>query len=258
MNPKLNDRARALADLAEGSILAILEIAAPPERVFRALSSAEISTWWGSPETYRTTSWTGDLRPVGKWRCEGVGADGQAFSVGGEFLEVDPPRRLKQTWIAPWDGNNSTTVTFLLEAVTGGTRITVRHTGFAGRPESCNGHADGWARVLDWLAAYVAPSAQLRFFVCRLLPPRPDFARTMSAKEANMMKEHGAYWMSKLREGHILVYGPVDDPAGVWGIGIARASTVSEVEAFRDADPAMQSGFGFRYEILPMVLAKTA
>jgi len=44
MNPKLNDRARALADLAEGSILAIVEIAAPPERVFRALSSAEIST----------------------------------------------------------------------------------------------------------------------------------------------------------------------------------------------------------------------
>jgi len=32
-----------------------------------------------------------DLRPGGKWRSDGVGTDGQAFYVEGEYLEVDPP-----------------------------------------------------------------------------------------------------------------------------------------------------------------------
>jgi uncharacterized protein YndB with AHSA1/START domain len=42
--------ARALADVNGGIILAEVEIAAPPERVFRALTqSDEIVRWWGSP-----------------------------------------------------------------------------------------------------------------------------------------------------------------------------------------------------------------
>jgi uncharacterized protein YndB with AHSA1/START domain len=90
--------ARAVADLTEGTILAAVEIAASPDRVFRAISSAEIATWWGSPSTYRVTQWTGDVRPGGWWRSEGVSADGTSFAVTGEILEVDPPRLLVQTW----------------------------------------------------------------------------------------------------------------------------------------------------------------
>ena len=49
--------ARALADVNGGIILAEVEIAAPPERVFRALTqSDEIVRWWGSPDAYRTES----------------------------------------------------------------------------------------------------------------------------------------------------------------------------------------------------------
>ena len=258
MNAKLNRPARSLADLAEGSILAVIEIASPPERVFRALTSEEIASWWGSKETYHLTRWSGDVRPGGKWRSDGIGADGQAFCVVGEFLEVDPPRRLSHTWIAPWDENNSTTVTFVLEAIPGGTRLTLRHSGFAGRSASCSGHADGWARVLDWLAAHVAPNPQTRYFLCRLIAPRPDFARTMDAKELAIMKEHGLYWRSKLAEGHVLAFGPVADPAGDWGVGMLRAASLDQVEAFRDLDPAMKSGLGFRFEILPMLGAVTA
>ncbi len=258
MNPAVDGRARALADLAEGSVLAVVEIAAPPERVFRALSSAEIASWWGSPDTYRTTRWNGELRPGGKWLAEGVGADGQAFSVGGEFLQVDPPRLLKHTWVAPWDGNHSTIVTYLLDAVPGGTRVTLRHTGFAGRPESCNAHAEGWASVLGWLLAYVAPAPALRYFVLRLIPPRPDFATTINAHEMGVMKEHGIYLRGRMGEGQVVAFGPVADPAGDWGVAIVRARSASEVEALRDGDPAIQSGLGFRYEILPMMSAVVA
>ena len=91
--------ARAIADVTGGIILAQIDIAAPPERVFRALTdSAEIVRWWGSPDAYRTQVWTADLRVGGSWKADGRGADGSSFTVGGVFLEVDPPRRLVQTW----------------------------------------------------------------------------------------------------------------------------------------------------------------
>ena len=47
--------ARAIADVSSGVILATVSIAAPPERVFRAITEpGEIVRWWGSDELYRT------------------------------------------------------------------------------------------------------------------------------------------------------------------------------------------------------------
>jgi len=143
--------ARAVADLTQGLILASVEIDAPPERVFRALSSAEVAEWWGSPDTYRVKKWTGDVRPGGSWRSDGVGADGKPFSVGGEFLEVDPPRLLVQTWKPDWDPGPATTIRYQIDTLPGGSRVTIRHEGFQGRAASCEGHAQGWERVLSWL-----------------------------------------------------------------------------------------------------------
>jgi len=149
--------ARAVADVGNGIILANVEIAASPERIFRALTSDEITRWWGSEDTYRTTKWTGDVRVGGKWVAEGVGRDGP-FSVHGEYLEVDPFQKIVHTWRAGWDGNHLTTITYRLEAITGGTRVTVRHEGFGDRVESCRGHGDGWERVLAWLEAHLTRS----------------------------------------------------------------------------------------------------
>ena len=150
--------ARAVADVSNGILLANVEIAAPPERVFRALTSNDITLWWGSDDTYRTTKWTGDVRAGGTWVAEGVGPDG-AFSVRGEYLEVDPPHKLVQTWRAAWDGDHTTTITYRLEPIVGGTRVTLRHEGFGDRAESCRGHGNGWERVLTWLQTYLAGSA---------------------------------------------------------------------------------------------------
>jgi len=146
--------ARAVADVSAGVLLASVEIAASPARVFRALTSDDITRWWGSAETYQTTRWTGDLRVGGTWVAEGIGRDGP-FSVSGEFLEVDPPRRLVHTWRAGWDGNHPTTVTYRLEPIDGGTRVTVRHEGFGDRVDSCRGHSDGWELVLTWLQRHL-------------------------------------------------------------------------------------------------------
>jgi uncharacterized protein YndB with AHSA1/START domain len=259
MSTRSKPGARAIADVGTGTILAMVEISAPPERVFRALTTGDdITRWWGSPETYRTTEFTADLRPGGRWRSGGVGADGQAFSVEGEFREIDPPRKLVQTWRAAWDGGSETTITYRLEAIAGGTRLTLRHEGFEGRVESCRGHGEGWERVLGWLASYVsaAPaSGEEKFFFCRLLPPRPTFAADMSAAEADVMREHAAYWGALLEQRKAVVFGPVGDPKGAWGLGVIRATSEEEMSKLGDEDPAIRSGRGFRYEVLPMLRA---
>lgn len=248
--------ARAIADVVEGSILARIDIAVPPERVFRALTTEELTKWWGSAELYRTTAFTIDLRPGGAWRSDGVGADGTPFHVGGRVLEVEPPRKLVQTWEPSWETDAPpTTITYLLDPVAGGTRVTVRHTGFGARVASCESHANGWERVLGWLSGHIAPAPERRYYFCRLLAPRATFMQDMTADERAVMQAHGVYWRGKLAEGSVIAYGPVADPAGGWGAGIVAVRDEAELRTFQNEDPAIKSQIGLRYEALPMLTA---
>jgi uncharacterized protein YndB with AHSA1/START domain len=147
--------ARAVADVTTGMLLASVDIKATPERVFRALASEDIAQWWGSPDLYRVTKWTGELRVGGQWRSTGEDREGKPFEVGGEFLEIDPPKKLVQTWAPKWIDGPATKVTYLLSAIEGGTRITVRHEGFGEAAAACEGHAAGWERVFTWLGTWL-------------------------------------------------------------------------------------------------------
>jgi uncharacterized protein YndB with AHSA1/START domain len=60
-----SSKARAVTD--GDTILATIDVAIPPERVFRALTTDEVERWWGSPDTYRVTDWAADLRVGGRW-----------------------------------------------------------------------------------------------------------------------------------------------------------------------------------------------
>jgi uncharacterized protein YndB with AHSA1/START domain len=138
-------------DLVEADI----HIAAPPERVFAAITDPQqVSQWWGKADTYRVTKWQGDLRVGGKWRSDGAAADGTPFHVSGEYLEIVPPTLLVHTWVASWTQELKTVVRFELKAENDGTHVTLRHSGFAGHPEAKN-HAQGWIRVLAWMQAFV-------------------------------------------------------------------------------------------------------
>jgi uncharacterized protein YndB with AHSA1/START domain len=146
---------RAVADLTTGVVRATIDIDAPPDVVFAALVEPEqLAAWWGGGE-YRTFDWKLDLRPGGQWSVQTHGAGG-AGSVRGEYLEVDPPRRLVYTWLPSWEDFQRSVITLEVRATETGSRVTVVHEGFVGRPEACEGHAMGWDKVLGWLGGFVA------------------------------------------------------------------------------------------------------
>jgi uncharacterized protein YndB with AHSA1/START domain len=147
--------ARAVADVTAGMLLASVEIKARPERVYRALTSEEITAWWGSPDLYRVTQWTGELKVGGHWRSIGVDREGKPFEVSGEYLELDPPKKLVQTWAPKWVEGTSTKVTYLLDPIEGGTRVTLRHEGFGNAADACISHTAGWERVFTWLETWL-------------------------------------------------------------------------------------------------------
>ena len=142
----------AVADVQAGVVKADVEIAAPPDAVFRALTDpGELAAWWGSPDAYRTHSWQVDLRVGGRWSCQAVDAkDGHVAHVRGEYLAIEPPRLLVFTWEPSWEDFARTTVRYDLSPMAAGTRLVVTHSGFAAA-KAAEGHEKGWGRVLGWL-----------------------------------------------------------------------------------------------------------
>lgn len=147
------------------------------------------------------------------------------------------------------EGGRPTTVTFRLDPIAGGTRVTVRHSGFGERRDSCQSHGQGWERVLGWLQEHLAVR---QHFLCKLIPPRPTFQQDMSDAEKKVMQEHVAYWANLCEKGVALVFGPVADPNGGYGVGIIRVADQEELADLQRKDPTIRSGLGFKYETFPM------
>jgi hypothetical protein len=94
-----------------------------------------------------------------------------------------------------------------------------------------------------------------RFFFVRLMPPRATFLQDMTEPERAIMNEHGEYWGNQLAAGKVIVFGPVADPKGAWGLGVLRVQDETEIASFEAGDPAIQKIPGMRYEVLPMITA---
>ncbi len=150
-----------------------IEIAAPPERVFQALTDArQLFTWWGAEPSVELTVFEMDARQGGKYlyRCKPrPGADfGEVgenlkksgsgeFICRGEVLEYDPPRLLVWSWIANWHEHpdRPTTVRWELTPTRGGTLVRVTHSGLAQEPVSRKDYGQGWVGVLELLKNYL-------------------------------------------------------------------------------------------------------
>jgi uncharacterized protein YndB with AHSA1/START domain len=131
-----------------------LFIAAPRERVFEALTDpAQASQWWGAKSVCKMDNFSMDVRTGGKWSTTGLSAANGPIEVHGEFLEIDPPRRLSYTWTSSWL-QKITKVLWELEDLNGGTFLKLTHTGFAGDAAAIENHTHGWNLVLASLQAY--------------------------------------------------------------------------------------------------------
>jgi uncharacterized protein YndB with AHSA1/START domain len=125
-----------IAEATDDSVRATVEIAAPPEEVFEALTDpAQLEEWWGTPDSYRTSDWQLEPSAGGEWSVRTTAPDGSEASVHGEYHLVDPPRTLEFSWAASWDDFAETTVRFdpapVVVRGVSGTRVTVTHSGLA-------------------------------------------------------------------------------------------------------------------------------
>jgi len=89
-------------------------------------------------------------------------------------------------------------------------------------------------------------------FYVRLNAPRSTFGQDMTPDEGKIMADHVVYWRGVMAKGHVIVFGMVADPRGVFGIGVVEFDTPQQAREFADGDPTLRSGRGFSIDVLPM------
>jgi uncharacterized protein YciI len=97
----------------------------------------------------------------------------------------------------------------------------------------------------------------MTLFLFRLIPPRADFAQTMTDDERKTMADHLTYWEALMADGKVLVYGPVADPVGVWGMGVMRVADRAEVLEIGERDPSVLAGVN-TFEVFEIMGGRTA
>jgi uncharacterized protein len=99
----------------------------------------------------------------------------------------------------------------------------------------------------------------MNHYLYKLIPPRPTFDTDMSDDEAAIMGQHFAYWQDVLAHGQVVVYGPVSDPAGTWGLGVIEAENDDAARALVEADPALTSDMAtFELHAMPMTIVRSS
>jgi uncharacterized protein YndB with AHSA1/START domain len=117
-------------------------VKARPETLFAFFTEQDKYTAWMGVEAVL------DAKPGGIYRVRVP----QGQCALGEFVEVDPPRRVVFTW--GWEGDirvppGSSTVTITLTASGDGTLVSLTHEGLP--DESVALHSAGWDRYLGRL-----------------------------------------------------------------------------------------------------------
>ena len=77
-------------------------------------------------------------------------------------------------------------------------------------------------------------------FAYRILPPRADFAATITDEEGATMGAHFAYLQELEAEGRVVFVGRCEN--GDWGLGVFEFADEAEAREFLSRDPAVASG----------------
>lgn len=130
-------------------------IARPAEEVFAAWITPGCLEKWicpGGPGA-RVTA---EVRVGGRFHIDMFGAKGEIWPHDGEYLEVDPPRRLAFTWVSPGENGCAeslgSVVTIDFYDRGGQTELVLVHSGFPS-VKSRDDHLLGWTEIMVQLAA---------------------------------------------------------------------------------------------------------
>src|SRR5215831_15424957 len=88
-----------------------------------------------------------------------------------------------------------------------------------------------------------------KYFFVKLNPPRPTFVMDMNDAERNIMLQHVEYWRILTEQGITIVYGPVFDPKGGYGVGVIQVDNDDQLKNIISNDPAQGLN---QYEVYPM------
>jgi uncharacterized protein YndB with AHSA1/START domain len=127
---------------------------APTERVFRLFTDpTELAKWWG-PQGFTTPEIQIDLRVGGNIGFTMQPPEGEAFHLSGEFLEVQPPSKIRFTfrWDEPVPDDRERVAAVSLESLGGRTSVTLTQGDFA-TEERLELHRSGWADSFEKLDA---------------------------------------------------------------------------------------------------------
>lgn len=89
-------------------------------------------------------------------------------------------------------------------------------------------------------------------FLYKLIPPRPTFPSDMTEDEGAIMQEHFGYWGKLISERRAVVYGPVMDPKGTYGVAVVEVEDEAAAQRIAEGDPAIRSDAGFGFEVHQM------
>jgi uncharacterized protein YciI len=95
----------------------------------------------------------------------------------------------------------------------------------------------------------------MKYYVFKLIAPRPTFVMDMTAEERALMQSHAAYWRELMAKGMVIVFGPVADATGPYGLGVVRLDDATDPKSVWTDDPVIKAQKGFRFDVSPMLSA---
>jgi len=132
-------------------IIQRIYIAEKPSKVFETLTTADGWNAWFTQETTIDLCLGGNVTL--RWRDWGV--DHDTFEDGGEITSLEPDKHFSFRW---HQTGTPTTVSFNLEELGDGTKLTVTDDGYGASEKDlsiCLGCATGWGEAMMMLKVYL-------------------------------------------------------------------------------------------------------
>ena len=132
------------------------QYAAPPERLWRAWTEAQVlKQWWSTSAGQGVSVAELDVRAGGRYRICFGGAHGNEHECAGVYQEVAKPKKLAFTWSWPrTTPDRVSLVTILFNAKGSGTELVFKHERFFDEAAR-DSHQRGWTGLLEKLDEYL-------------------------------------------------------------------------------------------------------